>query len=207
MKCTAVLLILVGIPVSNCLISLSDVGDIISFAHEVVIDVLQAWKLVKPFVEGEGPEHIDLPILKDKEKKLLSKISQVSRRMEQVDKLVQSATSASMLNLKQDIPTQIRLELRIDTLLELISMMNFADNKFREYTDVGEDDNRTIASGLERHTLESFATYVVSHSPNSVQGILDRLHSMIYPDRDQGHAFLHTGILQLIRQVLQGEIL
>uniref|UniRef100_A0A1B6ENR6 Uncharacterized protein n=1 Tax=Cuerna arida TaxID=1464854 RepID=A0A1B6ENR6_9HEMI len=203
MKFAVILFILVGIPFSNSLISLSDVGDIISFVHEVVIDVLQAWKLVKPFVEGEGPEHIDLPILKDKEKKLLSKISQVSRRMELVDKLVQSATSASMLNLKQDIPSQIRLELRIDTLLELISMMNFADNKFREYTDVEEEGNRTVASGLERHTLESFATYVVSHSPNSVQGILDRLHGMIYPDRDQGHAFIHTGILQLIRQVLQ----
>lgn len=75
-----ILLVLLAAPYANSLISLSDVGDIISFTHEVVIDVLQAWKLVSPLLEGEGPEHIDLPIIKNKEKKLLSKIAQVNRR-------------------------------------------------------------------------------------------------------------------------------
>lgn len=75
-----ILLVLLAAPLANSLISLSDVGDVISFTHEVVIDVLQAWKLVSPLLEGEGPEHIDLPIIKNKEKKLLSKIAQVNRR-------------------------------------------------------------------------------------------------------------------------------
>lgn len=48
-----------------------------------------------------------------------------------MDKAIQSATSASLLNFKQDFPSQIRLELRIDTLLEFVSMINFADHKFK----------------------------------------------------------------------------
>ncbi|XP_054288862.1 uncharacterized protein LOC129004333 isoform X1 [Macrosteles quadrilineatus] len=199
MTIRVILLVLVASPLANCLISLEDVGDIISFAHEVVIDVLQAWKLVKPFVEGEGPQHIDLPIIKSKEKQILSRIALVTDKVEQVDKMVQSVTSASMLNLKQDIPSQIRLELRIDTLLDLISMMNFADHNFKQYADI---DNGTEFK-IERHTLESFASFVVSHNPNSVLGILDRLHTMIHPDLDQGQTFLHTGILEQIRHVLQ----
>lgn len=78
MTIRVILLVLVASPLANCLISLEDVGDIISFAHEVVIDVLQAWKLVKPFVEGEGPQHIDLPIIKSKEKLILSRIALVT---------------------------------------------------------------------------------------------------------------------------------
>jgi len=181
--------------------SLSDVGDVITFAHEVVIDVLQAWKLVKPFVEGEGPEHIDLPIIKDKEKKILSRIALVTNKIEQVDKLVQTATSASMLNLKQDIPSQIRLELRIDTLLDLVSTMNFADHIFKEFK--GDIEGNGTEPKFERHTLESFASQAVSHSPDSVLGSLDRLHSMIHPDPDQGHVFIHTGIFEQIRNLLQ----
>lgn len=53
--------------------------------------------------------------------------------MENVDKAIQSATSASLLNFKQDFPSQIRLELRIDTLLEFVSMINFADHKFKGF--------------------------------------------------------------------------
>lgn len=56
---------------------------------------------------------------------------------------------------------------------------------------------------MERHTLEGFATYVVSHSPNSVQGLMDQLHSMIHPDTDQGNVFLHQSVLELIAKVLQ----
>lgn len=52
-------------------------------------------------------------------------------RVENVDKAIQRATSASLLNFKQDFPSQIRLELRIDTLLEFISIINFADHQFK----------------------------------------------------------------------------
>lgn len=44
---------------------------------------------------------------------------------------MQSVASASKLNLKQDIPTQIRLELRIDTLLDLVNKMNYVGNNFK----------------------------------------------------------------------------
>lgn len=80
MDYSVIFLVLVISPYSNSLLSLSDVGDIITTTHEIIIDVLQAWKLVSPLLEGEGPESIDLPIIKNKEKKLLSKISQVNRR-------------------------------------------------------------------------------------------------------------------------------
>lgn len=78
--------------------------------------------------------------------------------------------------------------------------IEYTNNDYVYNTTENESESRP---NFERHTLESFATYVVSHTPSSVQGVMDRLHSMIYPDGDQGRAFMHSGVLTLLRNVLQ----
>lgn len=72
--------VLVLIPYANSLLSLTDIGDIISFSHEVVLDVFRTWKVIGPLIQGDGPEHVDIPYINDKEKKLLTKISGVTRK-------------------------------------------------------------------------------------------------------------------------------
>lgn len=123
------MLIVLSSQAVHSLVSLSDIGDVISFTHEVVIDVLKTWHVVSPIVQG--PNTLDIPLLKDKEKRLLSKISDVTRRVDRVDKVLQSVATATMLNLQQDIPTEVRTEIRLDSLLELITMLHAADNSFQ----------------------------------------------------------------------------
>lgn len=67
-------------PYTGGVLSLEDVADIISFTHEVAMDVMRAWKVIGPLVEGDGPQHVDLPFVNAKEKKLLSNIATVSRK-------------------------------------------------------------------------------------------------------------------------------
>lgn len=80
MNFRVLVIVLVLTPYSNSLLSLEDVGDIISFTHEVVLDVFKTWKVISPLIQGDGPEHVDIPYVNDKEKKLLTKIAGVTRK-------------------------------------------------------------------------------------------------------------------------------
>ena len=117
---------------SNGLVSLSDVGDIVHFTHEVVIDVFKAWNLVNP--ARKDPQYIEIPFLKDREKKLMRKIGEVTRRIDHVDKHLQAISMATKINLNKDIPKQLRFEMRLDTLFDQIAMIEIADNIFRGKT-------------------------------------------------------------------------
>uniref|UniRef100_A0A1B6D7N1 Uncharacterized protein n=1 Tax=Clastoptera arizonana TaxID=38151 RepID=A0A1B6D7N1_9HEMI len=201
MLCLRIIIFVVINAQVNCMVSLSDIGDVISFTHEVVSDVLKTWEVLSPIVQG--PDRIDLPLLKDKEKRLLTRISDVSRKVDTVDRHLQYVASATKLNLEQDIPTQVRTDIRLDALLELVSMIQSADKSFQEYINLIQGkDNSTVQ--LEQHTLENFAIYVVSHSPDSVQGILSRIHHYLSPDGSYTtKIFQHKGLFQLVIKALQ----
>lgn len=94
-----------------------------------------------------------------------------------------------MLN---NLPERIRLELRLN---DLLNHHNLVDNSFQimqKYTKHREE--------LEQATLKDFANSIVSHDPNSIVGMIENIFTYIVPS---GKGINNRGILDLLDKSLK----
>lgn len=109
-------------------VSLSDVADVFDFTREVVHDILKAWDIVGPQVMEDK---ITPPILKSKEKKVISRMMSITQNIQFIEQKIISSTTTTIGNLKYDLPKVIRYELKLDDLLSKTAKIESADHSFQ----------------------------------------------------------------------------
>ncbi|XP_069695079.1 uncharacterized protein [Periplaneta americana] len=140
-----------------------------------------------------------------KERKVLESIGEVTR---QLDKLrEQHAMTASMINtLMHDLPQEMRLQYRLEKLTEYMSHIDIKDLQLKRYIRRGYDNATEQGKWrLERHTLENFATWVVSHQPSSIRGLMDSIHYLFvsHKFREKRSPLLGKGLFTNIKDIMQ----
>ncbi|XP_069676227.1 uncharacterized protein [Periplaneta americana] len=100
----------------------------------------------------------------------------------------------------------MRLQYRLEKLTEYMSHIDIKDLELKRYIRRGYDN--TTEEGkwrLERHTLENFATWVVSHEPSSIRSLMDSIHYLFVPNkfREKRSPLLGQGLFTQIKDIMQ----
>ncbi|PSN42087.1 hypothetical protein C0J52_13019, partial [Blattella germanica] len=170
---------------ANCF-DLDDGIFILKLGREIVLKIGALWS------GSDGDGGVVPAFMKESEQEILKQIGDVSRQLSRIQEQ-QRLTAASIVNtLLRELPQVIRFELKMDRLVESVRIIDGLDKQFKRYIQYGYD-NGTSKWSIEQHTLENFASYVVSHDPNSIQGTLERIHTLIVPE-----IYLHKGIFEML---------
>lgn len=161
-------------------VSVSSALDVITIGKDVIISLNKIWKLV---------DVSDYEMFGNKiEGQILRSIQTVNYKLDSMNQQYDTA-GIQTLNIMMHLPRTIRVELKLNDLIDFITRINLNYRYFGEYTKNESD--------IERHTLEDFATLTVSHDPGSTISLLERIHAFIVP---HGIGISNSGVLNLIKQ-------
>jgi hypothetical protein len=185
-----------------------DALDVIGVAKDVVIWIAKAWNIIEGQVEYAD---VPFPLLDKTERKLFGKIDLINSKLNQLSAQVEAVgmstrknwdfpdlaffscegtnTISMMLN---NLPERIRLELRLNDLLNYHDLVGNSFQTMQKYT--------THRDYLEKSTLKDYADNVVSHDPSSVRGMIETIYTYVVPS---GKGINDRGILQLLSKSLK----
>ncbi|XP_063536055.1 uncharacterized protein LOC134745886 isoform X3 [Cydia strobilella] len=172
-----------------CAALIDDALDVIRLGKEIGEEVLNSWDIVGKSFNASGG--VELPIIKRKERVILSKLAQVSRAIQRLELGVEKTAAVAELLAKSG-GRGARLELRLHEMADLLSRVSSANRQMREYVSIQQE--------LEPSTLQDFAEWCVSHDPGALPGLLERVHSLVVPPHTH---LLGRGILQLVLDDIQ----
>ncbi|CAG9863089.1 unnamed protein product [Phyllotreta striolata] len=175
-----------------------DIGvlDVIKLTKYVVEGIAKSWNIVDQKMDFSS---IPLPILDKTEAKLFGKLESISQKIDRLAASVDGAGTNTIAMVLHNLPDRVRLELRLN---DLLNYMTRADVNFRSFQQYANQQN-----DFERLTLEDFARTVVSHDSNSVVNLMERIHAFIAPS---GKGITDTGVLELLVkdfQEIEGDML
>lgn len=172
---------------SNAVVS--DVLDIIKLAKDIVLGAAKAWSMVD---EHTDFSEVPLPLVDKTERRLFSKMQVINSKLEQMSLQIDSVGTQTISTVLQNLPERIRLELRLNDLLDYITRMDVTHRHMSQYI--------AYQNEIERLTLEDYAKSIVSHDAGSVRNLVERIHAFIVPS---GKGFASTGLLKLLGKSLQ----
>ncbi|XP_075978435.1 uncharacterized protein LOC142978054 isoform X1 [Anticarsia gemmatalis] len=177
-------LALLALAATTRAISVEDVVDIIQLGKEIGQEVVGSWDVIgEPFNATAG---VALPYVHRREREILAKLGEVSRAIDRLEISVQSVGQlAQMISKRGNRAT--RTELLLHEMSDLLSRVSWSNRKMREYVE--------IQTGLERSTLEDFASRCVSHDNGALPGLLERIHSIVVPPHKN---LLGQGLFQIL---------
>ncbi|KAJ8915966.1 hypothetical protein NQ315_016643 [Exocentrus adspersus] len=174
---------------SSAVVGLNEVLDIIKLAKDVVVAIAKAWNIVDQQIDFS---EIPIPILDKTEAKLFGKIGVISAKLDKIGVEVDAVGTTTIAMVLQTLPDRVRLELRLNDLLDYMTRMDVNYRHFQNY--VKEQ------SELEQLTLEDFAKHVVSHDSSSITSLVERIHAFIAPT---GRGITNTGLIKLLLKALE----
>ncbi|XP_063624574.1 uncharacterized protein LOC134796349 isoform X2 [Cydia splendana] len=172
-----------------CAALIDDALDVIRLGKEIGEEVINSWDIVGKSFNASGG--VELPIIKRKERVILSKLAQVSRAIQRLELGVEKTAAVAEL-LAKNGGRGARLELRLHEMADLLSRVSSANRQMREYVSIQQE--------LEPSTLQDFAEWCVSHDPGALPGLLERVHSLVVPPHTH---LLGRGIMQLVLDDIQ----
>ncbi|CAG9773548.1 unnamed protein product [Ceutorhynchus assimilis] len=174
---------------TKAVFSVSGLLDILKVAKDVTVALVKAWDLVDQNIEFS---EVPIPILHSTEKKLYGKIDRINSQLQDLAARVDNIGTQSMTTILHSLPERVRLELRLNDLLDYITRM---DANYRRMQKYGTGDKT-----YERLTLEDFAESVISHDSSSVVNLVERIHAFVVPN---GRGISDTGLFDLLANAMQ----
>ncbi|XP_060523218.1 uncharacterized protein LOC132700114 [Cylas formicarius] len=170
-------------------IGLTEVLDIIKIAKDVGIALAKAWDIVDQHVDFS---EVPIPIFDRTETKLFGRIGKINRKLDELAFKVDNSGSHSLNTLMHNLPERVRLELRLNDLLDYLTRVDTNFKRMENYAQHQKD--------FEKITLEDFAKSVVSHDASSIVNLVERIHAFVVPNaRD----ITNTGIMELIARATE----
>lgn len=168
---------------------IGDALDIIGVVKDIVIGIAKAWNIIEGRVEFSD---VPFPLLDKTERKLFSKIDLINSRLTQLSVQVDVVGTNTISMMLNSLPERIRLELRLNDLLNYHDTVDNSFKTMQKYVKHRED--------LEKATLKDYADSVVSHDSNSVKGMIESIYTYVVPS---GTGINDRGILQLLSKNLK----
>lgn len=95
-----------------------------------------------------------------------------------------------MTTILHNLPERVRLELRLNDLLDYLTRMGTNYRRMQKYS----------KEEYERLTLEDFAKSVISHDASSVVNLVERIHAFVVPS---ARGISNTGLFELLATSIQ----
>lgn len=152
---------------------IEDVIDVLRLTKEIISSVASTWNLVD---QAPLTNDIDLPFLKRKEKKILNKITEVSRQIELTETQLISSASWSIDSINAYTKRNTKLELVLHELVDLMNRIAAQARMLKYYTEHQDE--------VEQSTLETTAKWIISPNIGAVQGLLNRIHLLVVGSSD-----------------------
>ncbi|KAH8317500.1 hypothetical protein KR074_007108, partial [Drosophila pseudoananassae] len=156
---------------------IEDVLDIIHVVKEVTSGVLKAWDIVQ---SSPLAANIDFPLMREKQKKVLQRLKEVSRQIDQTEEqhaeYVAMAIDSVTSYMHNNAPIMAKMNDIVDTINRISSRYQQMQ-KYEAYKDK-----------LEMSTLITFAEWTVSPNAHSVHHLMDRLHITLFGNEDRGNS-------------------
>lgn len=168
---------------------IDEVIDVIKLGKEIGEEVLSSWDLIGKNFNSTGG--VELPIIRRRERIVLARLSEITRAVQRLELDVEKAGAVAMF-LAKNRGKGTRVELRLHDLADLLGRISSANRIMLEYVGLQEE--------LERSTLQDFAEWCVSHEPNALPGLMERVHAMVVPPNRN---LLGRGLLEMILEDLQ----
>lgn len=170
---------------------IEDVIDVLRLSKEVVSSIASTWNLVE---QAPLTNDIDLPFLKRKEKKILNKITEVSRQIELTETQLINSATWTIDSVNAYTKRNTKLELVLHELADLMNRIS-AQSKMLKYYIEHQDE-------LEQSTLETTAKWIISPNIGAVQGLLNRIHLLVAGSSDLQYLG-KSSVLQMLSDELQ----
>ncbi|XP_039437888.2 uncharacterized protein LOC120419287 [Culex pipiens pallens] len=156
---------------------------VINLSREIASNIVHTWQLI----DDDSPL---MPLIGDKIKydKIIDKINQINRKIDDIEHQIVNKVELSVANLFRQHATFAKLEQNLQELADLMHRIKSRDRLMRSYLDSEEQ--------LERHTLETFASSTVAQDVNSVQELLSRIELLVLGPQDL--PFRKLGTLELM---------
>ncbi|CRK92910.1 CLUMA_CG006339, isoform A [Clunio marinus] len=165
-----------------------DVIEVLYLGREVIKTISSTWELAD---QVGVTNEIDLPFMKRKEKKIISRMAELAQEFRYAEMTVQESSEVTMQGLESYIRTNTKLELAIHEMIDLVTRIESIHNHYEEYVEHFDH--------FERDTLEKFARAVIEENAVSVKGILPRIQSLVGgPSGNEFRILGNRGLLELI---------
>lgn len=182
-----------GVEMKAHIVVVSIIGLVILFPGNSAIAVVPALQLAANVITTVVNVWTHLKANKDvKLDDLAKSLNMLQDQMQDIDSVVKN-TEAQMYGLVSQLSKNTRTELKLHELSELVSRVSSTSKLMHEYM---KNPNIT-----ERLTLEDFATWCVSHKPDSVSGLLERISMITAPVSDPG--LINPGVLNLLLETMK----
>lgn len=218
LKCKLLCAILLSVSLSVRLTQTSsimaEISSVVVLAKDVIAAVSETWHILDdPHISGDVP----LPFIKN-QRNIIKKIASVSDDINDMENTVSTHLIYDKRYLHKIKMTQCSYFQIINTAAFTVDRLQSfirANSEFHTQLLALSDSVNRISmemekmrnyaqnvSLIERYTLEDFATWAVSHNPNSVQGLLDKIYLITNGNPDL-RSFGSQGFYQIFLQYFE----
>ncbi|XP_068146560.1 uncharacterized protein [Drosophila tropicalis] len=145
---------------------ISEALDIIRVVKEVTEAILQTWDVVEKVPHDSD---IELPILQDKQRKVMQRIDLVNQHITNLEKWQNEQNIMITENLTRIFEKQSLLSIRLQNVQTSTRAINYRYNQFEDY--------QNVKSKLEPTTLRRFAEKNVDPGSDSLDSMLQILYN------------------------------
>ncbi|XP_014222967.1 uncharacterized protein LOC106649836 isoform X1 [Trichogramma pretiosum] len=169
-----------------------DVTEVLKFGREVVTDALESYELIKPKLPG-GASDSDFPFVKMMEKRLMSQIVGVSKKIDAFEGRLEHRVEQMLEATLQKLPEQDQLRQSMNELWKYLTQVENLYQSFVQYSKAPEK--------YEQFTMEEFARNAVSSNLNALPDVLQMIHRLVVPPNASVDLFRRSVLLLLARNM------
>lgn len=186
MKIVLLYLLLSAVTIKTFSLSIAgnEVIDIISIGKDVLLSLAKIARLI-------DSKH-DTIISNQFEGQILRSMKNVNDKLYEISEKLEGPGTRSLVNILNNLPQRIRLELKLNDLIDYLTRIHITYEYMVIYTSNETD--------IEEQTLEDFAKSVVSHDSSSTLSLMERIHSYVVPI---GYGLHSSGLIQLLNEITE----
>ncbi|XP_017092961.2 uncharacterized protein orion isoform X1 [Drosophila bipectinata] len=156
---------------------IEDVLDIIHVVKEVTSGVLKAWDIVQ---SSPLAANIDFPLMREKQKKVLQRLKEVSRQIDQTEEQHAEYVAMAIDSVTSYMHNNAPIMAKMNDIADTINRISSRYQQMQKY--------EAYKDKLEMSTLITFAEWTVSPNAHSVHHLMDRLHIILFGNEDRGNS-------------------
>ncbi|KAH8281295.1 hypothetical protein KR018_008287 [Drosophila ironensis] len=180
----ACLLLLLGQKATPTNALIEDVLDIIHVVKEVTSGVLKAWDIVQ---SSPLAANIDFPLMREKQKKVLTRLKEVSRQIDQTEEQHAEYVALAIESVTSYMHHNAPIMAKMNDILDTINRISSRYQQMQKY--------EAYKDKLEMSTLITFAEWTVSPNAHSVHHLMDRLHLIMFGNDDKTYNSSNSNLL------------
>ncbi|KAL7744960.1 hypothetical protein ACLKA6_007231 [Drosophila palustris] len=169
---------------------IEDVLDVLHVVKEVTTGVLKAWDIVQ---SSPLAANIELPLMREKQRKVLQRLKEVSRQIDQTEAQHSQYVALAIDSVNNFISNNGPLFAKMNDITDTMNRISSRYQQMQSY--------EAHKDKLEMSTLVTFAEWTVTPNAHSVHHLMDRLHLTLLGNGNGNESKLNSSSGNLLSQL------